>query len=194
MTTTLIVPGLHDSGPDHWQSWLEARVANCARVVQDDWTVANLRRWAVHVREEILRAQEPAFIVAHSFGCLAAIQAATENRVRVTGALLVAPPDPDHWNIGAYLPHKPPGFPAIVVASADDPWMALEKSALWAERWGAEFIDIGNAGHVNSASGFGPWPEALRLLDRLKQASGSELQAAKDRASDGPGEEPHGSI
>ena len=40
MDTTLIVPGLHGSGPDHWQSWFERRIPNCVRVVQSDWSDA----------------------------------------------------------------------------------------------------------------------------------------------------------
>lgn len=33
--------------------------------------------------------------------------------------------------------------------------------------WEAELIDLGFAGHINVASGFGPWPEGKALRDRL---------------------------
>ena len=31
----------------------------------------------------------------------------------------------------------------------------------------SEFIDIGEAGHIDSASGLGMWPEGQQLLERL---------------------------
>jgi predicted alpha/beta hydrolase family esterase len=36
-TRLLIVPGLHDSGPTHWQSWLQALHRGALRVQQRDW-------------------------------------------------------------------------------------------------------------------------------------------------------------
>ena len=34
MDTTLIVPGLHGSGHDHWQTWFERQIPDCIRVMQ----------------------------------------------------------------------------------------------------------------------------------------------------------------
>jgi predicted alpha/beta hydrolase family esterase len=36
-TRVLILPGLGNSGPDHWQSHWERGDAACRRVEQDDW-------------------------------------------------------------------------------------------------------------------------------------------------------------
>jgi len=33
--------------------------------------------------------------------------------------------------------------------------------------WDARLIDLGNAGHINVASGHGAWPEGRLLVDRL---------------------------
>ncbi|MBC7832417.1 MAG: alpha/beta hydrolase, partial [Hyphomicrobium sp.] len=46
MDPTLIVPGLHGSGPDHWQSWFERQIPNCVRVIQGDWASPNLQLWS----------------------------------------------------------------------------------------------------------------------------------------------------
>lgn len=89
MTQTLIVPGLNNSGPGHWQSWFEQQLPGCARVVQDDWTKPDLPDWARGVRRAIHQARQPVFIIAHSFGCLASILAAWDRYERVLGALLV---------------------------------------------------------------------------------------------------------
>ncbi|MEV4628757.1 alpha/beta hydrolase [Micromonospora sp. NPDC049523] len=93
-------------------------------------------------------------------------------------ALLVAPPylDPD-WILG---PDDRPGehFPrfvhrerlplrTIVVASRTDPWATYEQSATYASDWGAELVDAGDAGHLDTAAGYGPWPAGERLLADL---------------------------
>jgi predicted alpha/beta hydrolase family esterase len=36
-----------------------------------------------------------------------------------------------------------------------------------AQCWGAELIDAGEVGHLNPAAGFGPWADALPLIDGL---------------------------
>lgn len=179
MSTTLIVPGLKSSGPTHWQTWLEHRVAGSLRVGQRDWNDPHLPDWASRVRREIVRATDPVFIVAHSFGALAAVQAASDHAGRISGALLVAPADPDRFGIAEFLPTKPLGFPAIVVASTSDPWMAFERAAQWARRWNSDLVNLGDAGHINSEAGFGPWPEALATLERLRRAS--EFREASER-------------
>ena len=36
MDTTLIVPGLNGSGPDHWQTWFERQLPDCIRVMHHE--------------------------------------------------------------------------------------------------------------------------------------------------------------
>lgn len=181
MPTTLIVPGLKSSGPMHWQTWLEHRVAGSLRVSQRDWNDPHLPDWSSRVRREIARATGSVFIVAHSFGALAAVQAASDHTERIGGVLLVAPADPDRFGIAEFLPSKPLGFPAIVVASTNDPWMMFERAAHWVRLWKADLVSLGDAGHINADAGFGPWPEALALLERLRRAS--EFRAAAERVA-----------
>src|SRR5690606_24546177 len=97
MTTTLIIPGLNSSGSAHWQTWFETRIPDAIRVIQADWKRANLPEWASRVRREISRRPGPLLIAAHSFGALAAVQAAEDYRERIVGALLVAPADPEKF-------------------------------------------------------------------------------------------------
>jgi predicted alpha/beta hydrolase family esterase len=102
---------------------------------------------------------------------LAAVHAAAREPERIAGALLVAPADPEKFDSIRDLPRDPLPFPAVVVASSNDPWMTLWKGADWADRWGADFVNLGDAGHINTESGFGPWPEGLSLLERLRRRS-----------------------
>jgi uncharacterized protein len=72
MATTLIVPGINDSPPGHWQSWFEEVVPDTVRVKQPDWDLPNLNVWAAHVARTIDQCSSPPVLVAHSFGVLAA--------------------------------------------------------------------------------------------------------------------------
>jgi predicted alpha/beta hydrolase family esterase len=169
MDTTLIVPGLNGSGADHWQTWLERKIPGAVRVIQRDWHDAYLPHWSARVRRELNRVPGQIFIVAHSFGCLAAAQATFDYQERVRGLMLVAPADPDRFGAAAYLPERPLGVPAVVVASTNDPWMRFSRAADWSDTWGAELINLGAAGHINPDAGFGHWPEGLAILRRLRR-------------------------
>lgn len=175
MATTLIIPGLHSSGHDHWQSWFEEHIPGTLRVIQRDWTDADLPEWSSRVRRDISRTPGKHYLVAHSFGVLAAVQAAADLSERIAGALLVAPADPAKFGITDYLPQHPLPFRSVVVGSSNDPWMSLEAAGHWADLWGADFVNLGAAGHINAESGFGPWPEGLALLERLRRAAGIQL-------------------
>ncbi len=171
MTTTLIVPGLKSSSVDHWQSWFERRIEGSVRVIQSNWRDPHLPDWASRVRRAIHRAPGRIFIVAHSFGCLAAAQAAWDMRELVSGAMLVAPADPETFGVADLLPNGPLGFPSVVVASDNDPWMVTWRARAWAETWGSSFINVGRAGHINPASGYGPWPDGLAIFDSLRRTA-----------------------
>lgn len=180
MTTTLIIPGLRSSGPAHWQSWLEQRVPGAVRVEQSDWATAKLADWSSRVRSAISRTSGPIVVVAHSFGVLAAVQAASDHDKRIAGALLVAPADPDRFGVSDVLPDGPLNFPAIVVGSTNDPWMRFDRVAYWADRWRADLINLGAAGHINADAGYGPWPEGLAFLQQLRRSAEYRATQAVD--------------
>jgi predicted alpha/beta hydrolase family esterase len=173
----LILPGWQNSGPAHWQSLWQARFG-FVRVEQSDWDHPLRGDWLARLEDVVLSDDRPAVLVAHSLGChLAACWAATSaNRVRVRGALLVAPPDierPDMppqlstWRVAARqrLP-----FAARVVYSSDDPYAAADRTRALAADWGASTTDMGPRGHLNAESGLGDWPQALAWLDELRAA------------------------
>lgn len=168
MLTPLIVPGLHGSSPEHWQSWMQSRLPGAVRVGQRDWSDPDLEAWSARVRREIMRSSNDVLIIAHSFGVLASIEAIKVPIKKVAGALLVAPASPSRFGSRNVAPiTRTLDIPALIVASRNDPWMSLAEASAWAEVWGAELLDLGTAGHVNVASGFGPWPKGLELYERL---------------------------
>ncbi len=163
----LVVPGLRGSGPLHWQTLWQRRFPQFLRVQQDDWSAPDLDRWARRIVETALELDEPALVVAHSFGCLAAVRAETFQSNLIAGALLVAPANPQRFGVEQVLPQVPLLFPSTVVASGDDPWMPLPLARRWAADWGSEFIDLGRKGHINADSGLGEWAEGQQLMHQL---------------------------
>jgi len=168
MDTILIVPGLRNSGPTHWQTWFESELPNTRRVHQDDWTRTCLSDWANKVRQTIDAVEGPLWIVAHSFGCLASVTAGFARPERIRGALLVAPADPARFNEPEVLLEERLAFPSVVVSSTNDPWVKSSAARYWAGHWGSEFVDVGAAGHINVDSGHGIWPQGMALFEQFK--------------------------
>lgn len=165
----IIVPGLYDSGDDHWQTWIERQLPRSARIAIEDWSIPNLEGWvdAISALVHETPPSQQVYLVAHSFGCLAGYAAARRLGERISGALFVAPSDPLNVALPDSMFASRLPFRSIVVASEDDAWMSLRRARGFAEVWRSEFVNAGCAGHINVASGFGPWPEGLCLLQSL---------------------------
>ena len=165
----LIVPGWTGSGPDHWQSRWERSLKTARRIEQDDWDKPAKDAWVGRIVEAVRQARRPVILVAHSCGVAAVAHAAPRLAgLGVAGAYLVAPADldlTDTWPATgggfAPVPLTPLPFPSVVVASSDDPHCSMERARQFAEAWGAALVPAGDAGHINTASGHGPWPEGL---------------------------------
>lgn len=174
----IIVPGYTNSGPDHWQSRWQAKLSTARRVEQAEWSKPVREDWVANVAAAVNEAERPVVLVAHSLGVAAVVQAIGEFRKPVAGAFLVAPPDvanpairPKHLMTFGPYPREPLPFPSIVIASRDDSFCDFAVAEDIAAAWGSLFIDAGNSGHINAASGHGPWPEGsltfARFLSRL---------------------------
>lgn len=167
----LIIPGLHDSGPAHWQTWLQGFDRHAVRVGQRDWATPDLERWAARIGSVLERAGPgPWIAAAHSFGCLAlARHLARHGDSPVAAALFVAPADPHKFGLAELLPTQPLARPSVVIGSETDPWMSAADARAWARRWGSHWINLGDAGHINAESGFGPLPLARRWAIAMGQ-------------------------
>jgi len=174
MTGVIIVPGLGNSGAQHWQTQWQQRLPNAARIVLSQWQQPDLQSW-VDATIAAANRFDDSYIVAHSFGCLAAVVALKELRDRVRGVLLVAPADPDKFKLAEILPHSTLPVPGVVVGSLSDPWLTWRKAQLWAQRWELPIFCAGDAGHINIESGHGAWPEGWQLLEKLRQPEAIEL-------------------
>jgi predicted alpha/beta hydrolase family esterase len=184
-TNCLIVPGLKGSGPDHWQTLWEHERSDCTRVELGCWAEPIRSIWLSQLDRAIMASPGPAVIVAHSLGCLATIWwaagATASATARVKGALLVAPPDvekPDRLDLLAPFAPEPDfrlPFPALLVASRNDPYATFARQAAMARRWGCDLVDAGECGHINADSNIGNWIEGQILLDALIAPGPSSL-------------------
>jgi predicted alpha/beta hydrolase family esterase len=170
----LVLPGLGNSGPQHWQTLWEKEFPDACRVEQADWERPDPADWEARLAAAVAGCAAPPVLVAHSLSCAVVARWARQSDGKVKAALLVAPSDvdasdrtPEEVRSFSPLARERLPFPAIVVASRDDPFVAFQRAAAFARDWGAEFVDAGAAGHINTASGHGPWPEGRLLLERL---------------------------
>ncbi len=170
--TILIIPGLGNSGVDHWQSRWQGRLASAQRVEQADWDRPVKDDWAHTIAEAVRQADRPVVAVTHSLGCIAFAHAiellsASGHRAKVAGAFLVAPTSQERIQLleaidpaFAPIPRSPLPFKSVVIASRNDP-NPYDASEETARHWGATLIDAGESGRINAESGHGPWPEGL---------------------------------
>ena len=170
MARILVVPGWKDSGPDHWQSLWAEQLPGAMRIVQDDWITPNRQAWVAALSCVVLSQSEPVVVVAHSLGCMATVHLPADAAARISGALLVAPADPERRGVladFAPVPYQPLPYRSVLVASSNDPFCPVRLAGAYARAWGSEFVRMQNAGHINVESGHGPWPLGLALLQSL---------------------------
>ncbi|MBL7710595.1 MAG: alpha/beta hydrolase [Chitinophagaceae bacterium] len=174
MTHYFIVPGLGNSGPEHWQTWFEKSGDNFTRIQQQEWDAPTCRDWVDTINIAIGGYDlSSVILIGHSLGCSTIAHWALQTGKIIKGAMLVAPSDIEApvYNFPATgftpVPLSPIPFKTIVVASDDDPWVSTARATYFAGCWGSELINIGKAGHINAASGYGAWPEGLTILKTL---------------------------
>ncbi len=183
--TIVIVPGLGDSEEGHWQTLWQQKFG-AARVWQDDPEDPTPQSWAARLDEVIEATAGDLVLVGHSCGVLTIVHWANLYRKdlhkendRIKGAILVGPTDAEQANMAslepvvcqmAPIPMQLLSFPALVVASENDPFVSFERAEAFAEAWGAELVTVGESGHINVASGHGDWPDGEILLSEALHA------------------------
>ncbi|MES2927401.1 MAG: alpha/beta hydrolase [Pseudomonadota bacterium] len=180
MTTrpVLLIPGIYNSGPTHWQSLWQTRHAGVARVEQADWDHPDCDTWVRTLDDAIDASPQPPILVAHSLGCLVAVHWAARHHRPVHALLLVAVPDPGGPNfpadakgfapLPAVLPAQPDLPRRVLMSSTSDPYSTPNFSAQCASAWNAEHVVLGERGHLNADSGLGDWPQGWELVARWR--------------------------
>jgi predicted alpha/beta hydrolase family esterase len=170
MTKTLIVPGLDGSSEGHWQRWWAATDPHAILLDLADPVRPVPTVWEIGLAQAVLQHPD-CILVGHSLGAVVIARLlATWPHLRVRAALLVAPAETngsDRISHFGPIPERPLDVPTTLVASRNDPWMSFARANNLARSWGSELVDLGRAGHINAASGFGPWRRGRGMRDEL---------------------------
>ena len=178
MIHTVIVPGVGGSEHAHWQSWLQRQLMSCSRVQQQHWNLPILDQWVEKFVTHVAALDQPLQIIAHSFGCLttlAALERHPELNQKIQNLVLVAPANPIRFgeagfsrnsqnDYSQYFNKLSPAVPTTLLISENDPWLKYEDALSLAKYWRLTPINLGRVGHINVASGFGPFPEIYDYL------------------------------
>lgn len=170
----LLVPGLGDSGPGHWQAaWATTR-RDCVKLRQQSWDDPWPADWLAQLDRAVAASPVAVVLVAHSLGCITVARwAAAVGPRNVVAALLVAPCDVERPDACAAIARFRPmpsaalPFRSTVVASRNDPYASFARAQCLAHAWGSALVDVGLAGHINADSGLGAWDVGQILLDDL---------------------------
>jgi predicted alpha/beta hydrolase family esterase len=168
-----ILPGLNNSGPEHWQTKWETHFG-FRRINQEDWDRPHCEDWIKRIQESLANYKdENILLAAHSLACCTIVHWSNKFRRRIKGALLVGPSDVEApgYPLGttgfAPMPLDLIPFPTIVIASSNDEYVSLERATYFAGKWNSLLVNIGPSGHINSASALGLWPEGIAWLEKL---------------------------
>ncbi len=196
LPTVLIVPGLRDHVEQHWQTLLAAQLPRVRTVPAMGREDLDCAAKVAAIEREAQAIEGPLVVVAHSGGVVMLAHWARQTRRAVAGALLATPPDfeqqmpagyptLDALRAGGWLPvpREPLPFYSIVAASRNDPLGRFERVAELARQWGSALVDLGEVGHLNPASGYGPWPRALELIEELTALACGQRQESEEISS-----------
>jgi predicted alpha/beta hydrolase family esterase len=175
----------HRRPPGHWQGWLAEQLLERGASVDylelPDPERPRYADWSATVLDAV-RGHERATVVAHGLSVLLWLRMCGDEAIRPDAerpdaaplahrAALVAPPAPGQHggDVSAALPPSvtPRAVatattdPSILVYSAGDPYLPEGASALYGEPLGLATVEVRDGGHLNQASGFGPWPDML---------------------------------
>jgi predicted alpha/beta hydrolase family esterase len=180
--TILFVPGLRDHVEDHWQTHLAREIAGSRTVPPLTQDRLSLRARVAALDAALHDIEGDVILVAHSAGALMVAHWAKAPTRAIRAALLATPADVESPLPEGYptlpeltengwlpIPSNPLPFPAIVVASSNDPLARFDRTASLAQCWRAYLVNAGNVGHLNPQAGFGPWPKAGELVERLRR-------------------------
>jgi len=179
----LIVPGLNNSGPTHWQSFWAKSLEDASCVVQRNWDAPQKSEWIETLDEAVSKLESDTIFISHSLGVVTTVLWLTEIFGRtgaaanpkahfIKGAFLVSPSDADNIEIinnFAPMPLQKLPVPAWVIASEDDPFVTMERSKFFANAWGAHIESVGCLGHINAKSNLGEWEQGRKLLAEFEK-------------------------
>lgn len=179
---TVIIPGWQGSGPGHWQVELGEQLSAAGRTVRwpelGDLDHPELDAWLTGLRSALAELPPDGYdVVAHSLGAVAWLHHvdAPGASPRAARVLLVSPPSPRTTiaEIAGFFPppldidhvrHGADG--TVLVGGDDDPYLPEGIAAAYGVPLKIATTVIPGGGHLNVASGYGPWPAVVDWCGR----------------------------
>ena len=167
------VPGLYNSGPQHWQTHWENEYG-FIRIEQKDWETPVCDDWLQTIDEAVkMHPLYEVVLIGHSLACCTIVRWAEKYKRIIKGTLLVAPSDveapsyPTGTTGFSPMPKFKLPFPSIIIASTNDEYVTFERAKEFSGNWGSEFIEAGDLGHINSTSDLRKWDFGYSILKGL---------------------------
>jgi hypothetical protein len=179
----VIVPGYGGSGETHWQTHWQKGSADYSRIAPQSFDAPDLEGWLKALDDSVAAQPTPPVIVSHSLGCLLTAEYLHRTSRQISGAFMVAVPDPDGPNFPKEDAAEFADFyrgeliwPALVIASSNDPYASPGFASAVTQSWGAEIIQIGAHEHISE---MGSWEEGNNLLSAFCAGASARYQATK---------------
>lgn len=161
---------------DHWQARWQQKLSTGRIVTPQAHYGPERAGWIDAIGKAVDASERPVVFVGHGHGIFAGIAAVPHIGRRVAGAFFAAPYDLGSEQAPVSAPHGWPAqirarlpFPAMLVASRNDPACSYDAAEALASGWGALVLDAGKAGHIDAEAGYGPWPEGSMAFAKFLQ-------------------------
>ena len=174
-----IIHGTSGSGATHWQSWLARKCQALGAETHfpklpDRFGDPKLSAWLEALSRELPVIDRTTALIAHSIGCITALQLLQSPRISEVGlVVLVAPFSPS--KLSSQLSHFYDEFDPVLVAmkvyksaifaSDNDALVNPDVASMLARDLRGSFHLISGGGHLSVSSGFHKFPEVLELLN-----------------------------
>jgi predicted alpha/beta hydrolase family esterase len=178
---TLVLHGLGGPGPQHWYTWLAGELRTAGREVQlpvlPNSVEPVLADWLRELHDSMRRLPDTGYdLVCHSAGSLLWLHhaaSAPADLPRPARVALVAIPDSEHVDppsfrdvpLDAEAVHRA-AEGTVLIAGDDDPTCPAGAAVVFGTPLKLATTLIPGGGHLNPASGYGPWPAMLDWCSR----------------------------
>lgn len=186
----LILHGLNGSDFPHWQAQL------ASDLIKENYIVSfpafptrdnpKLDEWKSFLKQE-LNHFKPDIVVCHSLANILWFHTCGELEIKLDKLMLVAPVSSTNTMLEdkSFFPYPTPkdlkAREIIMAASTNDPYMSIEEAIRLQSKLNIGMKIMENAGHINTASGFGKLDCALDWIKRVDECEiNEELQEGQE--------------